>query len=310
MNVLICDDAHQYLIESLADMGFEVDYQPTIANDATFEIIENYEIIVVSTKTIMNKKMIDKGAKLKYILRIGSGLDTIDVDYAQSLGIRCFASPEGNCNAVAEHTVGMLLALTKKINKSANEVTNYQWKREENRGIELYNKTIAIIGVGHTGATVAKRLSGFDMDILGVDIYKETFENKDIKKSNLEEVFESALIVSLHLPLNNETRYYADKSFFDSFHQPIIIINASRGGIVNTADLLAALQCGQVIAAALDVLENENLSSYTDKEKLIFNQLLAHKNVIITPHIAGWSLESKLNMAKVLISKLKIDING
>lgn len=309
MNVLIADDAHELLIETLVDWGCKVNYQPDITNSSVLDIIKDYEIIIVSTKTIIDKKLINLAINLRFILRMGSGLDTIDVAYAQTKNIQCFASPEGNCNAVAEHTVGMLLAITKNIHRSANEVKKMIWKREENRGTELMNKTISIIGVGHTGGAVAKRLSGFDATMLGVDIFKNNITTSYLKQAEMKEVFEQSDVVTLHLPLTHETFHFANAAFFNSFHKSIILLNASRGNVVSMPDLLAALHSGKVVGAGLDVLENEKMETLTTEETSQLTTLQAHQNVLITPHIAGWSIESKRNIAAVILSKIAPYIN-
>jgi D-3-phosphoglycerate dehydrogenase len=303
--ILITDDLHPLLQEGLIADGFVVDYLPDITEQEALEIIQNYEGLVINSKVRVGKDMLDRGAKLKFVCRAGSGLETIDLEYAKQKNVIVFNSPEGNRNAVAEHALGMLLSLMNHISNADREVKNAEWNREKNRGHELSGKTVGLIAFGNTGQAFAKLLSGFDVKILAYDKYKKGFSKDHVKESTLEEIFHEADVLSLHLPLTAETNYMIDYAFLSSFKKPVWLINTSRGKVLRTSDLLRALNEGKVIAAALDVLENEKLSSLNTEEQNIFQQLISDNRVLLTPHIAGWTFESKRKIAEELLEKIR-----
>lgn len=302
--VIITARAHQLLMDKLTQKGFEVIYAPFISYEELFHSLKDTQGLVVTTRIRIDKQLIDKATNLKWIGRLGSGMELIDAEYAESKGIKCVSSPEGNRNAVAEHTLGMLLSLLKKTHSVQKELKEGKWLREENRGNELSGKTVGIIGFGNTGSAFAKLLQSFDVTVLAFDKYKFGFSKNFIKEASLEHVCRYADIISFHIPLTSETHHLANEQFFGSLKQKPWILNTSRGSIVNTGDLKSALVEGLISGAGLDVLENEKLSSYTETETEIFDWLLEQPNVIITPHIAGYSHEAFLKMSEVLLQKL------
>jgi D-3-phosphoglycerate dehydrogenase len=237
-------------------------------------------------------------------------METIDVDYAEQNGIVCLNSPEGNRDAVGEHTIGLLLALVNKMATANVEIRNGLWKREENRGIEIKGRTVGIIGFGNMGSSFAKRLQGFECDIISYDKYKTGYAPSYVEEVGLEELYSRADIVSFHIPLTDETHYMANESFFNSFAKPIYVLNTARGAVVKTVDLVEALKSGKVKGAALDVIEYEDMTKDgLDIESLTddFRYLLSASNVLLTPHVGGWTVESKYKLAAVLADKI-IDV--
>lgn len=305
MKVLITDDVHPLLIDQLKQMGYEVDYLPQITFEETLNSISVYTGLIINSKMFCGSELLNKATNLRWVGRLGSGMEVIDTNACDKKGIKYFNSPEGNRNAVAEHALGLLLNLLNNITKSNNEVKTGKWIREPNRGEELSGKTVGIIAFGNTGQAFAKILRGFDVQVLAYDKYKKKFGDGFVKETMLEEIFMKADIVSLHLPLITDTKYMVDEKFLNSFHKPIYLINTSRGMVLKTTALLAAIQSGKVKAAALDVLENEKINHLNQDEKQWFDELINNQKVILTPHIAGWTIESKRKIAEVIISTLK-----
>ncbi len=304
--ILITDKVHPLLIEGLESENCLVTYDTTMDNAKLDEVIHQFDGIIINSKIIMTKARIDKGKNLLFIGRLGSGLEIIDVIYAKKKKIAVYNSPEGNRNAVAEHEFGMLLALMNNIVRADAEVRKFHWDREKNRGKELKGKTIGIIGLGHTGSSFAEKLSPWGLKVVSYDKYRKRYPPslRFVEKVSLKELAETSDIISLHLPLTEETKFLVDDEFMSLCKKGVIICNTSRGQVIKTSSLIEGLETGKVGGACLDVFENEKPESYSEQEKVMYEKLYLMENVVLTPHIAGWTNESLSGIAVILLDKI------
>lgn len=301
---LITESFHPLLQENLQRAGIICDVQEDIQTQGVEDIIHQYDVLVVNSKILVSEKMLEKAGRLKAIGRVGSGMEIIDLVACSKRGIKVFSAPEGNAPAVGEHTLGLLLDAMRNISKANHEMSNGQWIREGNRGESLFNKVVAIIGYGHAGSAFANVLSGFKVHVIANDIQAKHIGLSYVKQTDMEEIYQRADVVSLHLPLSESTNHYANQTFFNQFKKNIYFLNTSRGMVCKTADLLEAIQKGKVIGAGLDVFENEKPNSFDERELKEWNQLKQLTNVVTTPHIAGWTVQSKQMLAEIMANKI------
>ena len=304
--VIITAPAHPYLAQRLQDKGFDVVMSETITYNELSNTIASATGLIVSTRIKIDQPLLEKAVALKWIARLGSGMELIDTTFAATKNIVCVSSPEGNAGAVGEHAMALLLNLMNKVSASFAEVKNGLWIRDANRADALMGKTVGIIGMGHTGNAFASRLQSFGVQIMAHDKYKQETTLSNVEFVDLVTLCANADVVSLHLPLTPETHHYASTSFFASLVKSPYFINTCRGKVSDTAAVIAALKNAQIKGAGLDVLENENLGSYSEVERVQLDWLCSQPNVIITPHIAGYSHEAFYLMAKIVLDKLGI----
>ncbi len=311
MKIIHIDSNHPLLISQLSDLGF-INKEVYIATKEEVEsIIADYDGLIIRSRFKIDKPFLDKAKNLKFIGRVGAGLENIDVEYANELNIKLFNAPEGNKNAVGEHALGMVLSLFNKLNIADDQVRNGYWLREENRGIELDLKTVGIIGYGNMGRAFAKKLRGFDVEVICYDI-KEDIEDSNATQVELDELFEKTDVLSLHTPETPETIGMINYNFISQFKKPFWLINTARGKSVVTKDLIKAINENKILGAGLDVLEYEKSSFenfFSSKNEMPedLKELIQLKNVILTPHIAGWTVESKEKLAQVILDKIKAE---
>tara|TARA_R110001592_G_scaffold32976_4_gene114849 strand:+ start:4598 stop:5533 length:936 start_codon:yes stop_codon:yes gene_type:complete len=307
MKILHLDSNHPLLLNQLNELGFTNDEDFTSSKDEIEAKLHVYDGIIIRSRFSIDKHFLDKATNLKFIGRVGAGLENIDCEYAKQKNIHLISAPEGNRNAVGEHALGMLLSLFNKLNKADAEVRNGKWLREENRGIELDGKTVGLIGYGNMGKSFAKKLRGFDVKILCYDI-KPTIGDENCKQVSLEEIQQKADVLSLHTPQTTLTTNMVDSDFINQFKKSFWLINTARGKSVVTKDLVEALKSEKILGAGLDVLEYEKASFenlFTSEMPEAFNYLIQSKNVLLTPHVAGWTVESNQKLAQTIVDKIK-----
>ncbi len=305
--VLIANRAHKNLLYGLRDLGYAVEYRPEISHEEFKQNAHKYYGLVVNTRNPVRKSIIDKAEKLKFIARLGSGMEIIDVDYAEQKGIQVFSAPEGNANAVAEHTLSLLFSLFNKIPQAYNSVRNFHWEREKHRGRELQGLTVGVIGVGNNGSALVHKLQSLNVKIYCYDKYKQHYikDERSVKECmNMEELLRHSDVVSLHIPLTEETRNLVDADFLARCKDGATLINTSRGAIVELGALIDALESGKLYGACLDVLPNEKISCLSANERQELEKLFQY-NTVLSPHIAGWTVESYRKISDVLLRKLK-----
>jgi D-3-phosphoglycerate dehydrogenase len=300
--ILIVDDIHPIFIEQAEALGYHCDYQPAIKPEQVFEIIADYEGLVIRSKFLVDRKVIDISKNLHFICRAGAGMDNIDEDYALEKGIMLINAPEGNMDAVGEHAIGLLLNLMNNINRSDAEIREGVWKREANRGYELKGKTVGIIGYGFMGKSFAKKLSGFEVNVIAYDKYKTGFSDQYAREVSMEEIVKHADVISFHVPLTAETKGLVNDEYLFHFKKPIFLLNTSRGKVVKAKAVLNAIKQGKILGAGLDVLEVEKFPVLAEQEW--FEELKHCDKIILTPHVAGWTFDSYRRISEVMADKL------
>lgn len=302
MNILIVDDIHKILLEKFDKAGIAYSYQPNITRSEAEKIIYTYSGLIIRSKFQVDSDFIDLAPNLKLIGRAGAGMDNINDEYAKKKNIKLFPANEGNCDAVGEHMMGMLLNLMNKLNRGNTEIRQGYWKREENRGYELKGKTVALIGYGHNGQAMAKKLSGFDVNVIAYDKYKTGFSDQYAMEVSMEEVVKQADVVSFHIPLTRETKNLVDEEYLYHFRKPIFFLMGARGEIVQVPAILKALDSGKILGAAFDVLPVEKFPALGEQDW--FKDLVSRENVILSPHVAGWTFESYFKLSNILADKI------
>lgn len=304
MKALVTDNVHEVLLEDFNNAGIATTYLPKINQEEVEKLIGDFEVLIINSKINVHKDFIDRAGKLKCIGRLGSGMEIVDVVYAKEKGIAVFSSPEGNCDAVGEHAIGMILSLFNKLFQAHQDVIGLDWNREANRGEELKGKTIGIIGYGHTGKAFAKKLSGFDVEVLFYDKYLEGASDAYARQVTLKELQKKSEIISFHVPYNSETHHYFNSNFLNDMRKPFYLINTSRGLIVDAELLEVGLTKSKILGICLDVFKNEKPDTFTEVEKSWFKRMSNYRNVIFSTHVAGWTQQSKYKLSKNISEKI------
>ena len=301
--ILIVDDLHPAFKLAAEDMGFEVDDLPFIKKEEVLKILPNYIGLAIRTKFRVDEEVMNAAPNLKFVARAGAGMDNIDVVFADKKNIQLINAPEGNSDAVGEHAIGLLLSLLNNFRKSDIEIRNQIWDREGNRGYELKGKTIGIIGYGHMGQSFARKLKGFEVNVIAYDKYKTGFSDEFVREVSMEEIVKFSDVLSLHIPLTNETKQMVNDEYLLHFKKQIFFLNTARGEIVNTKAVLNAIEKGKILGAGLDVLEVEKFPKLAEQN--FYQELIQNGKVILTPHVGGWTFDSYRKISEVLAVKLK-----
>jgi D-3-phosphoglycerate dehydrogenase / 2-oxoglutarate reductase len=302
--ILIVDKMHPSIVPFLEEQGFIVDHESNITRKEIINRIGDYYGLIVRSKTLIDAEVLKNATNLRFVARAGAGIDQLDLKGLQSKAIKVINAPEGNRDALGEHALGMLLSVANKINHADAMIRQKIWDREGHRGFEIKNKTVALIGYGQMGSAFSEKLSGLGCRVIAYDKYKNDFSSNLVKAVSMNQIFENADILSFHVPLTEETKNLANESFFSKFRKNIVVINTSRGEVLNLRDLLKMIKIGKVTGAALDVLENEKLGQLTDRQEEDFENLIKSEKVLLTPHVGGWTFESYERINQVLADKI------
>ncbi|MDX1906870.1 MAG: NAD(P)-dependent oxidoreductase [Bacteroidia bacterium] len=308
MKVLVVDSFPQIFIEALQALPIELTYVPQAQREEILHLLPDQEILIINSKIKIDREAADIATRLRLVLRAGVGMDHIDVPYLAQKGCRAYYMAGGNADAVGEQALGMLLALRHHVVRADKQVRSFVWLREANRGQEIGEKTVGIIGYGHTGKAVARRLSGFGCQVLAYDKYLSGYGDAYVRAADMAEIFAEADILTLHIPLTDETHRLVNDDFLARFQKPITFLNLSRGPITDLSALLRALDSGKVTGAALDVLENEKMDKLTPEQRADYENLFSRDNVIVTPHIGGWSVESLRNINNMILDYVRAEL--
>ncbi len=301
--ILIVDDLHPVFKQEAEVLGYAVTDEPLFTREQTLAAIKDYEGLAVRTKFQVDREMIDAAPRLKFIARAGAGMDNVDDAYAKEKGIICINAPEGNADAVAEHSIAMLLSLMNNLRQADQQVRQGIWDREANRAWELKGRTFGIIGYGYMGQALAQKLQGFGLDVIAYDKYKTGFSDAYAREVSMEEIVKFSDVLSLHIPLTRETRQLVNDEYLFHFRKPIFFLNTSRGEIVQTEAILKAIEQGKILGAGLDVLEVEKFPALS--EQSWYPSLIENNKLLLSPHVAGWTFESYRKISEVLAAKLK-----
>ena len=305
LKCLVVDKMHESIVPMLEAAGYHPVYRPDITRQEILEIIADFDGLIIRSKTGVDAALIEKATRLQFIGRAGAGLDQLDVDLLNKKGIRILNAPEGNRDALGEHTIGMLLCLFNKIHLANSQVKAGIWDREGNRGVELMGKTVGLVGYGNMGQAFAKRLSSFGCKVLAYDKYVPDFKSDFAVPANMEAIFNEAEVLSFHTPLTPETRGLFDEAYMAKFKKPFYLVNTARGEIAPFSTIVGGIQAGKIAGAVLDVLENEKLQKLSPEQQGHFEFLAHSPKVLMTPHVAGWTFESYEKINEVLIEKIK-----
>ncbi|WP_025761707.1 2-hydroxyacid dehydrogenase [Dyadobacter tibetensis] len=304
MNILIVDTMHPSLFTMIDENGWTYTYLPKLSRTEILECLEGYQGLIVRSKTRIDEEILNSSSTLEFIARAGAGLDLIDLDAVQKRNIKLFHAGEGNRDAVGEQALAMILALFNNLIRADRQVRQGIWDREGNRGVELMNKTVGIVGYGNNGQATAKRFSGFGCRVLAYDRYRKHYGDDYAQEADFEELLAQCDVISFHVPLTEETKFWVDDDLIGAFSKPFYLMNLSRGEVARMDAVVKGLQSGKILGACLDVLENEKLSTLTSSQQVSFDYLCASDQVVLSPHIGGWTHESYIRINEVLVKQI------